>query len=1100
MNATDGELLRRYAKDRSEPAFTELVQRHLPLVYSAALRQTNGDVPSAEDVTQAVFTDLARKAGALVRHASLAGWLYTSTRFAASTARRTEERRSTREQEAHAMNALLESNEPEPDWAKIRPLLDEVMHTLDEPDREAVLLRHFERRTYAEIGGSFGLTENAARMRVERALEKLQIALSKRGITSTSLALAGLLAAEAVGATPAHLAANVVRAALAGGAAASGLTAVVAQLFTGAKIKMAIATVAIATVVTLMVTHRRAPAPDAREVAAGRNVKTVGTAAAISETNSATTNSSSSALARLGLTNGPSVRLQIVAADSGLPVPNVLMDYRAWTNGGFFGGQKLQANRLGICEVYYPVNISELELTTRIDDFADTKLDWHTPSGDVIPTNYVLRLDRPVPIGGRVVDAEGNPIAGAKIGWNHGEYPGALKYPQSHEFGWIEVSSDADGRWRINRIAEDMIRRLYGGVRHTSFVDSPMKFVGTDRTFEQQLRDSNYVVRLERGLTVQGTVVDTNGVPIANVAILAGYRNNSNSRHALSREDGSFSVGTCPPGKLLLSAEAEGYSVVTTQINLAADSGPIRLTLVPGNFLRLRVVDQSDKPIARAWIWYDSMSPRTENPVQADFSARTDADGRAVWTNAPDTRLTFDIEAAGFARASMVEIPADGEEHKVVLSHTTVVHGSVRDKSTGQLIPKFQVILGSPYRDSLTQTNNMRWSNFGRDWLRCSNGQYRHEFDMPMILGEPDPGYALKFIAEGYGVFISRVIDATEGDVELDVSLQPAESTVVTVYNPDGRIAAGAEVGLVSPGVELHLAPGGFSLWMGGAGAELLRVDSDGTFELHPDSTVTAVVGADSEGYAEATPAMLSTNPVLQLERWGWLEATCYSGGKPVAGREYRVDYGSHSPRPVSTDPNTSLITDANGRISAPVSPGRHILTSILPISQSGDFRSWTTGTETPFDVSPGETNLLALGTSNYTVTARLQWPAGTVRQSNWTVQSWLHTDPPLFPPEMTNNAARTAYMTTDEFKERSKSFHSYTVLISGDTLVADEVPPGAYRLSVAAYSGPTSFVIEPGHQPPPPARRVVDGQLSVVIPADPPSGTVDAGTVELKP
>src|SRR5271163_788834 len=144
MKMTDGELLRRYAREHSETAFEELVRHHINLVHSAALRQVNYDTHLAEDVTQAVFADLARKAAKLVHHPSLTAWLYTSTRFVAANIRRTEQRRATREEEAHAMNAIHPTQESEPDWAQIRPLLDEAMHTLDDRDREAVLLHHFE--------------------------------------------------------------------------------------------------------------------------------------------------------------------------------------------------------------------------------------------------------------------------------------------------------------------------------------------------------------------------------------------------------------------------------------------------------------------------------------------------------------------------------------------------------------------------------------------------------------------------------------------------------------------------------------------------------------------------------------------------------------------------------------------------------------------------------------------------------------------------------------------------------------------------------------------------------------------------------------------
>ena len=123
------DLLRRYVSGRSEPAFAELVRRHIDLVYSAALRQVGGDTTAAEDVTQAVFTDLARKAPGLTRHTSLTGWLYTSTRYRAAHARRAEQCRRIHEREAHEMNQLLQSTDPDPRWQELRPLLDDASHS-----------------------------------------------------------------------------------------------------------------------------------------------------------------------------------------------------------------------------------------------------------------------------------------------------------------------------------------------------------------------------------------------------------------------------------------------------------------------------------------------------------------------------------------------------------------------------------------------------------------------------------------------------------------------------------------------------------------------------------------------------------------------------------------------------------------------------------------------------------------------------------------------------------------------------------------------------------------------------------------------------------
>ncbi len=257
--ANDGpELLRRYAEERAEDAFAELVRRHIDLVHSAALRQVGGNAANATDVTQTVFVELARNAVRLAGHPALTGWLYTTTRRMAAHAVRREARRVRREQEAHVMQDLLrEPIGPELDWTRLRPVLDAAMHDLGEADRLAVLLRHFERRPLAEVGTRLGLSENAARMRVDRALDKLRAKLAKRGVTSTASALAIALSGQAVTAAPATLASVVTASALAA-AATTTSTFGLFTLMASTKIKLAAVAAALVATGTMLVLQHQA--------------------------------------------------------------------------------------------------------------------------------------------------------------------------------------------------------------------------------------------------------------------------------------------------------------------------------------------------------------------------------------------------------------------------------------------------------------------------------------------------------------------------------------------------------------------------------------------------------------------------------------------------------------------------------------------------------------------------------------------------------------------------------------------------------------------------------------------------------------------------
>lgn len=255
----DRQWLAEFARTGSEAAFRQIAGRHLKLVYSAALRMVNEDAALAQDITQLVFTNLARKARSLPADVILAGWLHRDTRFTALEWLRKERRRVQREQQAAAMNAL-ETAGPEADWSHLRPVLDEVLDELDDPDRHALLLRFFQQQTFAEVGAALGLTDEAVRKRVDRALDRLRGALARRGVTSTAAGLAVLLGAHAVVTAPGALAATVVSVSLAGvaTAGAGGLGAQLIQLMTAAKLKLIAAAIVAAAVGTPLVMQHRA--------------------------------------------------------------------------------------------------------------------------------------------------------------------------------------------------------------------------------------------------------------------------------------------------------------------------------------------------------------------------------------------------------------------------------------------------------------------------------------------------------------------------------------------------------------------------------------------------------------------------------------------------------------------------------------------------------------------------------------------------------------------------------------------------------------------------------------------------------------------------
>jgi RNA polymerase sigma factor (sigma-70 family) len=226
----DHELLAQYAqgpRENSEAAFAVLAERHVNLVYSTALRSV-GNAHAAEEVSQAVFIVLANKASRLSRRVVLSGWLYKTTRLTAANFLRGEFRRQKREQEAF-MQSTLQEPADDPAWRQIAPLLDDALDKLGERDRNAIVLRFFEDKNLHEVGLALGASEGAAKMRVNRALEKLRKIFGKRGAVLSAVAIAGAVSANSVHAAPIGLSKTVSALAITKGAMAGGSTLALAK-------------------------------------------------------------------------------------------------------------------------------------------------------------------------------------------------------------------------------------------------------------------------------------------------------------------------------------------------------------------------------------------------------------------------------------------------------------------------------------------------------------------------------------------------------------------------------------------------------------------------------------------------------------------------------------------------------------------------------------------------------------------------------------------------------------------------------------------------------------------------------------------------------
>jgi RNA polymerase sigma factor (sigma-70 family) len=1085
------QLLREFAENDSETAFRQIVDQYVDLVFSTALRRLAGDRHSAEDATQIVFTDLARKAKSLPADVMLGGWLHRHCCFVVSNMRRADFRRATREKESVAMKNLRAEDA---NWSEVAPELDEAINTLQPEDRDALMLRFFERQDFKAIGEAIGGTENAAQKRVSRALDKLRQMLAQRGVALSVTALMAALASEAIASAPVALAHKASETALKNAAgkatAAAGVTGGLAIAFwaLGAAAVIGIVTVAVKTFKPIDSVDRATASQTAQATISKHNV-----APAIALNNtaaSATTNSSEPADA--AAPTGPTLRLTIIAADTGNPVPNVPIDYRASEEGDRWIHKELRASRLGIALIPYSDKTIELTLTAQTEAFADTRLHWETKNS-AIPADYTLRLQRGVQIGGKVVNSRGDLIAGATIGFNlSAAKPDLAQKIESHEVGWVQVVAE-DGTWQTTRITEPVLRRMFVSARHPDYagsgpVHAPMLASEVDR-----LLKGTHVFVLRDGITVRGIVVNKQDEPIAGAKVLVGSIHSSNSREGIANSRGHFEINGCEPGITVVTASAPGYGAKTLRVSSPpADS--YRIVLEPGHLLKMRITDKNGQPIPNAYAWLKTMDsdPDKRAPlVQADFDKRSDEEGRIEWDEAPQDELMFDFAARDYMRKVDQKVAADGVEHTITLLSALKISGTVRDAENGRLIPKFYVIAGYPERFIPPgETNStVHWSDIDRHWVQGSNGRFEKSWEEPIVFGVSESRYIFKIEADGYRPYITRIVNEDEENVAFDVALQSSDTARLTVLDPNGQPAPDVDVAFLrrrSPFATLN----GSSLERRN-GSDIRSTDANGRVPIS-DEPVLKIVAAGAPGFVMMNPPD-GANPTIHLISWGRVQGKITRRGKPIS--DWQVHIGGNFQSDGAVMSTTDTQPDADGNYLFDFAPAGQF--DLVRMVASGSDRSNTSTRLRNLQIAPGQTTNGDYDDNGLSVQVRLEWPAGFSRSATTKIfchASTLIPHPPA--EEMADPAALARWREQPEIKKLLPTLRYHPLAPSEanpDLWIADDLAPGDWMIAASIIDEKINAV--PGQ----PIQPQFTGLMDIHVPENSSDENFDAGLLVLK-
>lgn len=720
----------------------------------------------------------------------------------------------------------------------------------------------------------------------------------------------------------------------------------------------------------------------------------------------------------------------------------------------------VQSDETGTIGIDLPERISSLDFDIKVPGYGPYWGKWRpAQTGEKIPGEFVATLESAWTVGGIVVDEQGKPVGGVEVdpSVSYRKRPG----DESSLGVGTRIFTDDQGRWQFEMVP-DSKSSVSVEVSHKEFKPHRMALARDVFSLRPGEMPREKMI-LPRGLTIRGTVTDTDGKPIVGALLRTKFFNDE--RAATTDDSGRYEIHGCEDRNARVVVSAKGYATDMAAVRVHESMDSIDFEMKPGGHVKIRVVDADGKGLPRARIFFQGWRGGRFEYFEFDHvNQYADENGVWEWNEAPLDEFQADICNPKGMQLSRQKIIARPEEYVFQPPGFLVVSGLVTDAETKERLSEFRVVPGIQGSEG----SHIDWVT--DDSFLGRNGDYRlHHIDEECF------AHYVRIDAEGYQPQISRPIKSDEGNVKLFFKMQRGVNASALVADPSGRPVEGASVVLGVPGTQMSFQNGRVNN-SSTYNAMQRTTDAGGRFVFPPQVTPYEIVIVSDAGYSHIKGKPGETLNPIQLTAWARLKGTYRIGSEPAVNTSIYVSnqtissYGDQTPNifmhfDATTGSDGTFLLDR-------VPEGRTWIQREI-VRMVGDGATQVTSTPIrQVSLEPGKTTEVLLGGSGAVVKGRLAPPADLAKSVDWKhgnvdAEVFLPAvEPPPIPKNLddsdeqakwiqqwkeTQPGKRWLEQVTERERKRDQSVRFNATVDAEGRFRIDDVPPGNYQLDASA-------------------------------------------------